>query len=201
MNQNKKSKMQMYPIKANIEDFINRDDKYNSINLLGIDEIGFYENTTYKVQIKSDNNSKWIHYFSAEPKKIYKDPNLYIKHEYYGSSTRINSLGNVLTVKGIHEKFIRILNEKDIIFTDDIIKYIIINYTKNEEGVRNLKRCLEIIYTKLNLLRLVKSDNIIFYNLLGLKTSITFPITLTNEFINRLIQKPETEKIPFGMYN
>jgi hypothetical protein len=67
--------------------------------------------------------------------------------------------------------------------------------------VRNLKRCLEIIYTKLNLLRLVKPDNDTFYNLLKLKNTITFPITLTGELLDQLICKPEIEKIPFGMYN
>jgi len=91
--------------------------------------------------------------------------------------------------------------DEDIIFTDDMIRYIITNYTKNEEGVRNLKRCLEIIYTKLNLLRLVKPDNDTFYNLLKLKNTITFPITLTGELLDQLICKPEIEKIPFGMYN
>ena len=34
--------------------------------------------------------------------------------------------------------------------------------TQKESGVRNLKRCLEIIYTKLNLFRLIKNDNKLF---------------------------------------
>ena len=40
--------------------------------------------------------------------------------------------------------------EDDILFTDDIVKYIIQKYTESEEGVRNLKRCFEIIYTNSN---------------------------------------------------
>ena len=50
-------------------------------------------------------------------------------------------------------------NDKDIEFTDQVIKYIINKYTDKEDGVRNLKRCYEIIYTKLNLLKLLKDDN------------------------------------------
>ena len=42
-------------------------------------------------------------------------------------------------------------NEGDIIIEDDMIKYIIEHCTENEKGVRNLKRCLEIVFTKLNL--------------------------------------------------
>ena len=44
--------------------------------------------------------------------------------------------------------------EKDILIDDEVINYIVENYTQKEKGVRNLKRCLEIIYTKLNLYRL-----------------------------------------------
>jgi hypothetical protein len=40
----------------------------------------------------------------------------------------------------------------DIVFHDDNIKYIIQQYCKDEEGVRNIKRCLEDMIMKLNLL-------------------------------------------------
>ena len=38
--------------------------------------------------------------------------------------------------------------EEDIIFTDEIIQKMITNYTQGEEGVRNLKRCIETIISK-----------------------------------------------------
>ena len=41
-------------------------------------------------------------------------------------------------------------NKDEIIIEDDALNYIIEQYTDKEQGVRNLKRCLEIIYTKLN---------------------------------------------------
>ena len=92
-------------------------------------------------------------------------------------------------------------NESDIVIDNDIIKYIINNHTENEEGVRNLKRCLETIYTKLNILRLVNSNNSEFYNMLNLNNNIVYPITLTNNLIDKLIDKKNTYNIPFGMYN
>ena len=48
---------------------------------------------------------------------------------------------------------------KEIVFKDDIIEYIINNYTK-EEGVRTLKRCLENIITKINLLDIINLNSI-----------------------------------------
>jgi ATP-dependent Lon protease len=46
--------------------------------------------------------------------------------------------------------------EKDIIFNDEIIEYII-DKTTREDGVRNLKRSLESIISKINLIR-IKSN-------------------------------------------
>ena len=50
------------------------------------------------------------------------------------------------------------LKNDDIIFTEEVIHHIIQEFTNKEEGVRNLKRCLDIIILKLNLLRLINFD-------------------------------------------
>ena len=76
---------------------------------------------------------------------------------------------------------------KEIIIPDESIHYIIDNYCDKEDGVRNLKRCLEIIHTKLNLYRLMKSDNNLFEEDMSLKVS--FPFTVTIEIVNKLIKK------------
>ena len=47
----------------------------------------------------------------------------------------------------------------NIIFDDDIIQNIVEKYTHNEEGVRNLKRCLETIISKINMYELLYDDN------------------------------------------
>jgi ATP-dependent Lon protease len=77
--------------------------------------------------------------------------------------------------------------ESDIVISDATVEHLISNsaFTKEESGVRNLKRCLEIIYTKLNLFRLVKSDSAIFT-----KTNIkvAFPMTVTVKDLDALIK-------------
>ena len=68
-----------------------------------------------------------------------------------------------------------------ITIPDDVIEYIITKptFTKNEEGVRNLKRCLEIIYTKLNLFRIIDHQNELFSKEINLK--VEFPYTVTKK--------------------
>ena len=89
------------------------------------------------------------------------------------------------------------LNEGDILLSDVNIKYIIMNFTGMEKGVRNLKRCLEDVVMKLNLIRFVDKD----------KTDIVFPfdissicaelpIKLTNEIISNLLKSSFKSEIP-----
>jgi ATP-dependent Lon protease len=83
--------------------------------------------------------------------------------------------------------------EEEIIIPDDTIQYIVSNgtLTKEESGVRNLKRCLEIIYTKLNLFRLVKSDANILGKNIDLK--VEFPFTVTKKVVDILIKNEENQ--------
>ena len=87
---------------------------------------------------------------------------------------------------------------EDITITDEALIKIIDGFTDKEKGVRNLKRCLEIIYTKLNLYRLMKPDSKLFEKENTIK--VTFPFTVTTEVINKLIKLGETNNVPFGMY-
>ena len=67
----------------------------------------------------------------------------------------------------LDEKFIiaknylipRLCNEigftsEEILFSDEIIRYIILNYT-DEEGVRTLKKCIQYIISKINIFRCI----------------------------------------------
>ena len=78
---------------------------------------------------------------------------------------------------------------QDIVISDEVIKHIIEKYTESEEGVRNLKRCLEIIYTKLNLYRLMKPESNLFEK--DMKVNIEFPLTVTNEIVDKFIKITE----------
>lgn len=52
--------------------------------------------------------------------------------------------------------------EGDIVIPDAVIEYIVEHHTQQESGVRNLKRCLETVYTKLNLHRLMRPGTQLF---------------------------------------
>jgi ATP-dependent Lon protease len=83
--------------------------------------------------------------------------------------------------------------EEDVIIPDETIQYIVSNtaLTNSEDGVRNLKRCLEIIHTKLNLFRLVKPDANIFGKEIDLEVS--FPFVVTPKEVDIFIKNEETQ--------
>jgi ATP-dependent Lon protease len=78
-------------------------------------------------------------------------------------------------------------NEGEITIPNDVIGHIIDNHCNKEDGVRNLKRCLEIIHTKLNLYRLMKPDSNLFEQDMSLK--VEFPFTVTKEIVDKLIKR------------
>ena len=77
--------------------------------------------------------------------------------------------------------------EEDIIIPKETIHHIIDEHCNKEDGVRNLKRCLEIIYTKLNLYRLMRPGANLFEEEMSL--NVEFPFTVTREIVDMLIKK------------
>ena len=85
----------------------------------------------------------------------------------------------------------------DIIFTDEIIKNIITDHTDNEEGVRNLKRCIETIISKINIHIISDGDDDLSFTLKDFK----LPVTLETDHIEILLRgNTNSDKVPFGMY-
>lgn len=75
----------------------------------------------------------------------------------------------------------------DVQFTPAAIEHIINLYCDNEEGVRNLKRSIENVYTKLNLFRLIKpGDATILGNFSTLL--VEFPLTVTPDIVDALLK-------------
>ena len=91
-------------------------------------------------------------------------------------------------------------SSEDIVIADSAIHHIIEEYCMKEDGVRNLKRCLEIIYTKLNLYRLMKPGTNLFEQEMSLK--VEFPMTVTNDIVDKLIKKDKEalNKSLYGLY-
>lgn len=87
--------------------------------------------------------------------------------------------------------------EEDIVIPDETIQYIVTTsrFTQGEQGVRNLKRCLEIIYTKLNLFRLMRvEDATESQKILGknVELMVTFPFTVTKAVVDKLVRGDDT---------
>ena len=90
-------------------------------------------------------------------------------------------------------------NEKEIIIPEETIHHLIDTYCNKEDGVRNLKRCLEIIHTKLNLYRLMRPGSNLFEEDMALK--VEFPFTVTKSIVDKLIKKDkEVSCALYSMY-
>ena len=73
------------------------------------------------------------------------------------------------------------LSDKEFLFTDEIITEIIQKYTK-EEGVRELRRCIETILLKLNMAKYThKLDETL--------KNIRFPVNLSSQLVEELLKK------------
>jgi ATP-dependent Lon protease len=114
---------------------------------------------------------------------ILKDRMYRIKTAGYNQKQKTAISNNYLLPK-IREQIK--FSKEDIIIPDLTINYIIDSHCGKEDGVRNLKRCLEIIYTKLNLYRLMKPGSNLFEEDMSLK--VEFPFTVTKDIVDKLIK-------------
>ena len=78
-------------------------------------------------------------------------------------------------------------NMSDLIWTDEILDYLI-EKTESEFGVRNLKRMLETIFSKINLLRISSPEK------------INFPFIVTKSLIDEFIETKKTVHNYLNMY-
>jgi ATP-dependent Lon protease len=72
-------------------------------------------------------------------------------------------------------------DEAEVTFSDEAISFIIDHHTEQEQGVRNLKRCLETIFAKLNLFRLMRVTDI--------PLKVEFPYVVTAETVRALLKQ------------
>lgn len=75
-----------------------------------------------------------------------------------------------------------------IVFTDEIIKYIVDNYTGKEEGVRTLKRCLDTIISKVNMYEML-------YNKEKKESNIELPYKLDGFSIPYIVNEADLKEL------
>jgi ATP-dependent Lon protease len=115
---------------------------------------------------------------------ILKDRMYRIKTKGYSQKEKTNISKSYLLPKICEQ--VRFTNS-EIIIPEPTVHYIIDHHCNKEDGVRNLKRCLEIIHTKLNLYRLMKPGSNIFEQEMSLK--VEFPFTVTKDVVDKLIKR------------
>ena len=86
----------------------------------------------------------------------------------------------------------------DICISDEVLHYIIEHYCEKEDGVRNQKRCLEIIYTKLNLYRLMRPGSSLFDA--DMTMQVSFPFQVTKQIVDKLIKINKDDNFAKSMY-
>jgi ATP-dependent Lon protease len=134
--------------------------------------------------------SKCLFIFSyndeSKVNSILKDRMYRIKTKGYSSKEKIVIANNYLLPKIKEQvKF----NDGDIIIPNDVISYINEMHCNKEDGVRNMKRSLEIIYTKVNLYRLMKPGSNLFEDEMSIK--VEFPFKVTKDIVDKLIKKEQ----------
>jgi ATP-dependent Lon protease len=78
----------------------------------------------------------------------------------------------------------------------EVIQHILENYAKEENGVRELKRCLEQIAQRINMLRMFNVKELPFHI-----PGFTLPFVLKKEHVDLFLKKKEMGgKPPEGMY-
>jgi ATP-dependent Lon protease len=91
------------------------------------------------------------------------------------------------------------LKKEDIRFDDEVLVDIINNNCRDEQGVRKLKRILEGMLTKLNILQFSKMEEESIdlpYDIPGL----TFPVMINHKIVSKLVSDDSQSKPPHTMY-
>jgi ATP-dependent Lon protease len=90
-------------------------------------------------------------------------------------------------------------DNESITIPDESLQYIVDMHCCKEDGVRNFKRCLEIIYSKLNLYRLMKPGTNLFEQEISLK--VEFPFVVTKDMVDKIIKLRKENETWKNLYN
>ena len=84
------------------------------------------------------------------------------------------------------------LKDGDIIFKEDVMRFVIKEHCEHDRGVRGLKRCIETLLLKINASRFLGS-RMKYKTLKG----ITLPLIITEEMVRELLEKERNPKDEF----
>ena len=142
----------------------------------------------------------YSHLMMKKKKIILKDRLHIIRTNGFTTHDKKNIVKNYLLDDNLKESC---FPQENIIMTDDVIKYIIDKYTSGEAGVRELKRNIDQIITKLNLIYTLYSDENIKTRLNGflkLKNEYKCPCHLSNTMVDELLTPKNNSISKLMMY-
>ena len=144
----------------------------------------------------------FIFSFNDEEKinPILKDRLHIIRTDGFTTHDKINIVKNYLLDDILSDSC---FPKENINMSDEVIKYIIERYTYGEAGVRELKRNIDQIITKLNLIYTLYSDENIKTKLDGflkLKNKYTCPCILTTNMVDELLTQRNNSISKLMMY-
>ena len=84
----------------------------------------------------------------------------------------------------------RIKLTKDLTISDEAIKHLISEYSKDEEGVRTLMRAVETLVTRINLLRIADEETAKSYKFY---TKVKLPLTIDVDVAKHILQDVSTQ--------
>jgi ATP-dependent Lon protease len=91
------------------------------------------------------------------------------------------------------------VDKEELIFSDEIIQYIVKNYSQ-EEGVRNLKRAFQTIIGKLNIIRITQQGSLENLDLPFKLDNFELPLNITEDIVKKLVDINKPDMAPEFMY-
>ena len=116
-----------------------------------------------------------------------------IKVKGYGTSDKVAIANKHLIPKARKDYG---FNEEEILFTNDALVEIIEKYSGDEKGVRNLKRCINNIFARINMIRLMSAPE--FKCVKGIE--IKFPLSIDSELVNKVLHKRSNDESWRNLY-
>jgi ATP-dependent Lon protease len=117
--------------------------------------------------------------------RILLDRFVVIQLQGYSSKDKITIADNYIIPQALKE-----LNlDERVAINKDVIPYILENYAKEESGVRELKRCIEQIVQKINMLRLFNTKDLPFHI-----KDFNLPFVLKKEHVDIFLKKKDLDK-------
>jgi len=124
--------------------------------------------------------------------KILLDRMVVVQLQGYQPKDKINIAEQFLLPGALREVN---LMEK-VAISREILQHVIDTYAKEETGVRELKRCIEQIVQRINMLRMFNVKELPFHI-----PNFNLPFVLKKEHVDLFLKKKEVaDKVPFGMY-